>query len=306
MALFDHYIAVDWSAHSGPKTGRDSIWIAEIAAHADAPVARNPATRQAAMEHLSARIGAALAAGERVLLGFDFAFGYPEGAAAALSGVAHWSALWQLLAAEIEDAADNGSNRFVAAGRINARLAPGMPRFWGHPWQQHYEALTPRRPAGNHATIPERRRVEARQRNAQPVWKLSGIGAVGSQALLGIPRLEALRRTAGFGGRIAVWPFETGFANDLSAPVVLAEIFPSLLPIDVAPGEVRDRQQVLAVAGLLAAADAAGELGSLLSAPPDLAEPDRAAVLREEGWIVGVGHPALLSRFHAAPAGASA
>ena len=37
MPIFDRYIAVDWSANNGPKTGRDSIWIAEATASGPVP-----------------------------------------------------------------------------------------------------------------------------------------------------------------------------------------------------------------------------------------------------------------------------
>lgn len=297
MALFDRYIAVDWSAHNGPKTGRDSIWIGETRADSGACAVANPPTRHRAMLDIASRLEAALAAGERVLLGFDFAFGYPAGAAETLCGTAGWAALWRVLAAEIDDDDANRSNRFLAAGRLNGRLGPDGARYWGHPWQHRYESLTPRRPDNNHARVAERRLVESRQRNAQPVWKLSGAGAVGSQALLGIPRLEQLRHAPALVGRVAIWPFETGFADRLAAPLVIAEIFPSLLPLPAAATEVRDRLQVIAMAELFRAADASDRLGDLLSAPPDLTPAERDSVLAEEGWIVGVGHAPLLAHF---------
>src|SRR5690606_14661236 len=130
----------------------------------------------------------------------------------------------------IRDGDDNRSNRFDVADRINRATAP---RFWGHPHGRSYADLAPTRAATDYAAVPERRVVEARIRGPQPVWKLTGVGAVGSQTLLGIPRLEALRRHPVLGRDIAVWPFETDFASHLAAPVTLVEIYPSFFPLDV-------------------------------------------------------------------------
>ena len=46
--IFDRYIAVDWSANNGPKTGKDSIWIGEATPAGPLP-SRNPSTRSAAI-----------------------------------------------------------------------------------------------------------------------------------------------------------------------------------------------------------------------------------------------------------------
>jgi len=299
MPLFDRYIAVDWSAENRAKLGKDSIWIGEArrtATDIELTESANLATRFAAMADVEARCAAALEGGERVLLGFDFAFGYPVGGAAALTGTASWQSLWQRLTIEVEDAADNRSNRFHAAERLNLAVAPGGPRYWGHPWQHSYAGLSRRRPADNHLQVAEKRHVERRNRKAQPVWKLSGIGAVGSQAFLGIPHLQRLRTRPAFGGRLAIWPFDTRFADRLDSPIVVAEIFPSIIDISAEPGQIRDRLQVEAVARLFAIADAAGQLSTLLRQPGDLVADELGQVLAEEGWIVGVGHEALVAQ----------
>lgn len=295
MSLFDRYLAVDWSAHNSAKRGRDSIWIGEWAGGSLAT--RNLATRSAAMADIASLLAQAVEVGERVLVGFDFAFGYPSGAAALLAGADRWDAVWQLLHDEVSDDDANVSDRFAAAGRINRRAGVGAPHFWGHPWQHRdrYDGLGPRRPAGNHARVAEKRQVERLNGKAQPVWKLSGAGAVGSQSLLGIPRLQELRADPRFAGRIAVWPFETGFSEQLEAPIVIAEIFPSILPVRASPGQVRDEAQVAAIASLFAAADEAGLLRTLL-ARPALADVEWRTVLGEEGWIVGVGQENLVAQ----------
>jgi len=294
MPLFDRYIAVDWSAENKAKSGKDSIWIgtSEIGS---LPTSENPRTRHAAMAELRTRCLAAIAAGERLLIGFDFAFGYPAGAAETIGGTSSWQSIWTRLAVDVVDGSDNVSNRFHAAERINRSLADGLARYWGHPWQHRYDALTRHKPADNHRVIAEKRLVERYNSKTQPVWKLSGIGAVGSQAFVGIPRLQALRADPLLAGHVAIWPFETAFANDLSKSITVAEIFPSIINVVAGKGEVRDRLQVEAISTLFARADQAGKLKELLSAPASLASDDLPVVLAEEGWIVGVGHEALVT-----------
>lgn len=283
--LFDRYIAVDWSAANTPRRGRDSIWIGDSAADA-----LNPPTRHEAMAILTDRLLAARAAGQRVLVGFDFVFGYPEGAAEAIAGAGGWSALWAYLAHAVVDEPDNSSNRFHVAAAINRRLA--APHYWGHPHQHRYEHLWPRRPAA-YAGIPERRRAEAFARTAQPVWKLTGVGAVGSQSLLGIARLAGLRRHPVLGPQLAIWPFDTGFAEDLTRPITVVEIYPSLFPLVDPAVTPKDRAQVETCVSRFAALDADGQLRAFLGAPPNLSPAERDVLLREEGWIAGVGHESL-------------
>src|SRR5260370_17225714 len=79
-ALFDHYVIVDWSAASQPKTGRDSIWICRLGAEGETIC--NPPTRHAAKGALADMLARANERGERIVLGFAFPFGYPAGFAA--------------------------------------------------------------------------------------------------------------------------------------------------------------------------------------------------------------------------------
>jgi precorrin-8X/cobalt-precorrin-8 methylmutase len=281
MPLFDRYIAVDWSAANTPRRGKDSIWVADSEVEAV-----NPPTRHEAMAILTDRLLQARAANQRVMLGFDFVFGYPEGAATAIAGWPDWQSLWAHLADAVVDNPDNSSNRFHVAAGINARL--GTPHYWGHPHQHSYPNLNPRRPTA-YVRVPERRRAEIFARTAQPVWKLTGAGAVGSQSLLGIARLEALRHHPVLGAEIAIWPFDTRFAEDLCRPITIAEIYPSLFPLDDQSLEPKDRGQVETCIRLFAALDVAGELKAFLAAPLSLSPDERETMIREEGWIAGIG-----------------
>ena len=95
----------------------------------------------------------------------------------------------------------------------------------------------------------ERRAVERAIPRAKTCFQLMGAGSVGSQALLGIAHLHALR--ARYGAALAVAPFE---APD-RADIVLAEVYPGLIPAAIAaharPEEIPDRAQVRVLARAL-------------------------------------------------------
>ncbi|MEC9435605.1 MAG: precorrin-8X methylmutase [Pseudomonadota bacterium] len=294
--LFDAVIAVDWSAAARPALGADSIWLALARRDGTEPPApENLPTRAAARERLADLLSGLLDEGRRVLVGFDFPFGLPEGAAAALFGAPGWRAAWAGIEAGLSDAPDNANDRFALAARLNCRGGA----FWGHPRGPARPDLPATRPAA--FPLPEHRRAEtaAFATGARPktVWQLNGAGSVGGQALTGIASLARLRADPRLAGRVSVWPFETGFDPAPPAPghAVLAEIYPSLLPPHPAEA-VKDAGQVRAVAGALAALDRKGRLAPLLAAPAGLSAPDLAAVAEEEGWILGLGHAPALRR----------
>ena len=223
------------------------------------------------MSYLGDQIEAALAAGQRLFIGFDFAFGYPTGFAQTVTGRADPLALWDWLAARIEDGPDNANNRFQVAAAVN-RLFPGLGPFWGRPAHLVMPDLPDKGRARHGHGLTERRAVEALVPRAQPVWKLFTTGSVGSQSLLGIARLAALRHR--FGAALRVWPFETR-----EAPITLAEIYPSLPGVPLGAGQILDARQVQGVWDWMAAMSPA-ELAHALTPGPAAAQ---------EGWIFGVG-----------------
>ncbi|WP_375768715.1 hypothetical protein NR798_44740 [Archangium gephyra] len=294
---FDAYLVVDWSASSTPKRGRDSIWWALVAWTSRGlrlEGAVNPPTRAEALEGLGTRLARAVADGASVLVGFDFALGYPQGTAAALGLAGEpWRALWDEWSRLVRDTPDNGNNRFDVAAALNARISGGAGPFWGHPRGHAAPHLT----ATRAFTYPvrglaEKRLADARTPRAQPVWKLCGIGSVGSQTLLGLPRVRQLLEHPRLAGHLQVWPFQTGFTLPPRVPgkggLLLAEVYPSLLTVPAREGAVKDRLQVEALARHFAALDAAGTLAPLFAPPPGLTPGQRDAALREEGWILGV------------------
>jgi precorrin-8X/cobalt-precorrin-8 methylmutase len=197
-----------------------------------------------------------------------------------------------LLSRSIIDDDRNVSNRFEVASALNERITASGAPFWGCPPSHAGHTLTATKPA-SFAPLGEWRAVETalRERCCRPFssWQLLGAGAVGSQSLLGIPMIHRL--SARFVDRVSVWPFTTGLRAPTvdSGTVVIAEVWPSLLPIEVADGAVRDEAQVIAVAEWLADLDATGRLAAQFA--PDVAGVAEAArIEREEGWVLGVGH----------------
>ena len=231
MPLFDTHIVVDWSARSQPspaKPTRDAIWWAVAR---DGVVARPVyvRTRDAAITRLAKLIAAERVARRRVLVGFDFPFGYPAGVARHLTGRDCAFALWDWLAARIEDDEHNANNRYAVAAEINRRY-PGVGPCWGRPatWSVGDVPTRARARTDRTAHPPERRIADEHAKGAKTVWQLAYTGSVGSQVLLGIPALERLRRTPSIAGSVAVWPFDGGLAV-ADRPVVFAELYPSLL-----------------------------------------------------------------------------
>ena len=89
-------------------------------------------TRYDAVAELTELIASELGAGRRVLVGFDFPFGYPAGVAEHLTGQGAALALWEWLAGRVEDDVRNANSRFHVATEINRRF-PGVGPFWGRP-----------------------------------------------------------------------------------------------------------------------------------------------------------------------------
>ena len=277
--LFDGYVAVDWSASVRRMRGQNSIWIA-VCDEGGPVELENTSTRQEAMDYIETLLEEAHGQGGRLLCGFDFPFGFPEGTARMLTGQGSWEAVWERIAKAIDDHPHNWNNRFEAAAELNGYFRGEGP-FWGNGLKEDVPGLPRTKPqSGWDGNPPPRRHAEEKVPKAQEVWKLWGSGSVGGQALTGIARLQELRRSR---NDLQVWPFET-LGEGRSH--VLAEIYPSL--IDPCPGdEVLDARQVKAVAEALRELDRRGELQSYLQAPNGMPP----YVRYEEGAILGMHDP---------------
>ena len=273
-ALYDAYVAVDWSASSLPKSGADSIWLC-----VDGREPENHRTRHAATLRIRDVLYRVLREGRRTLIGFDFPFGYPHGFAefAAPGPGPPWRRVWDLLSSRIRDDERNANNRFEVAAELNHGTGP----FWGCPMRRQGPRLTTKRTSPfPHCGLAELRAVDRRTRGVQSVWKLGGAGSVGSQALLGIPRVAQLRADPALERDSRIWPFESGFVVP-SAQIVFVEVWPRLVARATHP--VKDAAQVAGVVRHWRRLDASGRLDTLFepSAAP-------AKAKNEEGWIFGV------------------
>src|SRR5215212_2475090 len=123
MPLFDTYVAVDWSAANSRGRGPRSIWIAFLAEH-HLPTVENPPTRAAATERVRELVSDRAAAGDRILVGFDFAYGFPRGFADAVAPGEEppWRRVWDLLSGLVVDGDDNANNRLDVAATLNERV----------------------------------------------------------------------------------------------------------------------------------------------------------------------------------------
>lgn len=295
--VFDAYVMVDWSAAAVPVSGADSVWIhaAERREGALTPLRlANPPTRREAMALLADLLSDFAARGRVTLVGFDFAFGYPQGFARQLRGEgACWRDVWKEIAARIRDDDDNRNNRFEVAAALNERLSGRAFPFWGCPAGAMTPMLSPHKPAGFGEGHSEYRLADRAAGGPHPVWKLAYPGCVGSQTLLGIAHLHALRHHPWLADATRIWPFETGLGplvrpGDGSWRLLLAEIYPSIFDHASVAHAIRDARQVQAAVEHLARRDQEGTLAALFAGPASLTAGQRRAVETEEAWILGI------------------
>ena len=310
MPLFETYIFIDWSARSSlaPKNpSKDAIWVGELTSSCNDLNEKYFRSRQDCFHFIVKRLLHHFKLNHRILLGFDFAYGYPQGLASALNlpadNKAAWWHIWTMLATRIEDAEDNMNNRFTVASELNRIAGSGNDGpFWGVPVGKATDHLYPNSPGfpfktQNGANLDRLRVTEGRLRRVQETWKLLGAGSVGGQTLVGIPYLRRLRKHADFVDRSAVWPFETNFTatpTPKKGPyVVHAEIWPGVVRDAVASiiekrkAAVRDQIQVRAMCQWATDLDDKDEFGQLFNTPSGLDSGQNQTCIEHEGWILG-------------------
>lgn len=273
---FDSVLMVDWSGGNdrGPTPVKDAIWacVATDGKAQDPVYLRN---RQVAEVWIIDMLTTLRAAGQRVLVGFDLCFAYPDGFATQLIGSEDTLALWDWFAERVKDSPTE-NNRFDLAGQINARF-PGVGPFWFNGLKRDIPDLPRKGTARADHGLPEKRAADLAIPGSFSPWQLAGAGAVGGQVIMGLPVLSRLRKH--FGGDLSVWPFEAA-----ETPIVLAETYFSLIPdlVQAHPHPVRDAAQVTLYASGFSnmTAEVLARLMDVTATP--------------EGWVLGAGEAAAL------------
>jgi hypothetical protein len=109
MTLFDAYIMTNWSGGSRRrKNQRDAIWIAYGGIQDKSPQTESPSSRTEAIELNRSLLHEWATSRSRVLVCFDFAYGYPVDFAAALESATGksdlpWRLVWQYLSETVND-----------------------------------------------------------------------------------------------------------------------------------------------------------------------------------------------------------
>ncbi len=310
MPLFDVYIFVDWNATNilGPqRPAQDNVWIGEHYSN-EKYCEKYCRSRSDCIEYLVAILRNSIRKRSRVLLGFDFPYGYPRGLNKALGhnkGSQSWWNTWEEISGRIRDASNNNNNRFQVANELNAKIGGSATGpFWGRPNNDNFNKLQHLSTNGpgfpyqtrNGTYLAKFRITESRLSIIHESWGLFGQGRAGSQALVGIPRLYYLRTHDELSGYSKVWPFETGFTQvpvPKQGPFILhAEIWPGLVKeratlLEEGAHFIRDQAQVRAMCQWAAKLDNRNELGNLFGPPAGLSEKQMQDCIEEEGWILG-------------------
>ena len=276
-------IAADWSAAVGrkPNPCEDRCWLAW--GHSDQPAGERPdplycPTRLEAEAKIVELIDDHPE--ERVLLGLDFAIGYPltETSEPVLPVGRD---LCAHVAERITDDASGVNNRFHVADQLNREIMQVTGReagpFWGRPKEHNFSDLPMRRPTSptgvrQYRAVEKHAQSVTKQRPHSP-WKLAGIGSVGSQSLVGLATVHRLLTDHRTCDRAFLWPFDE-IPDDEDCALIIAEIYPSLFPQHAPPHWYKDARQVV------------DSRDALLAEPLNLnVEHERASV---EGWILGL------------------
>ncbi len=285
---FDAFIAIDWS---GAANNYDGIAVAICSNGRTSPKLVAPRGRRWTRMEIAEWLESRLNSSDRLLIGFDFAFGFPfESEHGYLGGKApgidNIFALWSLIEEKSCGDADFGCNRFIHDSNYS-------PLFW----------TSGPRPK---LWIERKRRTEhacAETTTTRPdtLYKLLHSKQVGKASITGMRVLHDVRSR--HSNVVAIWPFEKARRS------AMVEIYPTLFR-KIARGSVAKIRSHSALNTALACIDslpisakAAGEFtdhetDALLSAagmrsiahnrlvwqPSELASPQ----VQREGWIFGV------------------
>ena len=309
MSLFDSYLFIDWSASNRrlPEApSANAPWVGEYTTAEKFQEETYHRTRQAAFDYVLGRLLHHIEFNRRILVGFDFPYGYPHNFARVLklsNEKAAWWNVWAELSSRLLDHDNNVNNRFSVASDLNCIISDGgQGPFWGCPQNQATPYLTTTSPGfpfetANDLKLERLRVCESRLNGVQEAWKLFGAGSVGSQTITGLPRVNRLRRHPQLANFSKVWPFETWFSPKPSperGPFILhAEIWPGVVDHEVQEilaenfDLVQDQAQVRAMCKWASHLDQNNEFGELFNVPSGMDLHRIEQCIQEEGWILG-------------------
>ena len=279
---FDAFIAIDWSGNKQPRY--KGISVARCEPGRGGPSLTRSRSGQWTRTEIVEWLDHEISSGKRLLIGFDFAFGFPyEPKLGYLGGRARKIesifALWDLIDGASCDDADFGCSGMVAAYSSLFWTTGPRPARW-----IERKRLAERACAGATETYPE------------SLYKLLYSKQVGKASMTGIRVLNELRRR--HPGRFSVWPFDKPDGS------VAVEIYPTLFrkrATDIVK-KIKDSQvlnDALQKLGSRAAEGVAGAISdhdgdALISAAGLREMAGRPEVwrappsVRREGWIFGV------------------
>ena len=284
---FDAFIAIDWSGAAA--RGYKGIAVASCPQGSQEPHMEKPGgkywTRQEIAEWLSETLGK----GQRLLIGFDFGFGFPFEDCGYLGGQApeinDIFALWDLIEAR------TGESDFGCQGFVDNRDFAHL--FWKkgprpETWVDR-KRLTEHECGKSTGTWPN------------SLYKLVHSKQVGKASITGMRALRYLRRCRG--EYAAIWPFETPKSS------AIVEIFPTVFRKKATSSTAKLKPGAdlnYALAELNSQAMPAGQTDNLSDHETDalisaaglryiasnseiwkVPEP-HAARIRREGWIFGI------------------
>ena len=309
MSFFDSYIFIDWSALNArhPEApNANAPWVGELTPMDEFQKETYHRTRQDAFDSVLVRLLRHRELNRRILIGFDFPYGYPRNFPRALglpNEKATWWNVWAELSSRLLDHDNNVNNRFSVASNLNCIISEeGHGPFWGCPQNQttpHLATTSPGFPfqTTNGLELERLRVCESRLNGVQETWKLFGAGSVGSQTITGLPRVYRLRIHPQLENFSKIWPFETWFSPIPSpeyGPFILhAEIWPGVVDDVVQeimaenPDLVQDQAQVRAMCQWASRLDQNNELGELFNVPAGMDSLRIEQCIQEEGWILG-------------------
>ena len=231
FAGIERVVAIDWSGRRDAAGQRRHIWAGVWTASGSLTAGRAEQVRQKGSDGLvhleTGRTRSEVADWlitlaqdtPRMVVGFDFCFGFPEWFVAGEHGCETGPAFWELVTRE-------HGERWLARGHHDQR-------FWGKPHKRPAEF------SGDHlhrmmratdidckliAHIPEEERV-LRVKGITPksVFQIGGSGSVGTASLRGMPVLLQLHE-AGF----LVWPFDRPRLTGKGASPLVVEMYSRL------------------------------------------------------------------------------